>query len=153
MWISVIYSKYLWKQCWKRNIFLNYLSDIGEDQYQVLFRPCQFGGGACGKQVFCLDECCTCPTHLPLKNPETRVSLKIEVRFFSQYLCSLFRGSIIKEWSRMMHPSTCIKLCCFYTTCVCKKNEYFFFFDLIIKGCTDQVLDITSILYQYLFSL
>lgn len=51
---------------------------IGEDQYQVLFRPCQFGGGACGKQVFCLDECCTCPTHLPLKNPETRVSLKIE---------------------------------------------------------------------------
>ncbi|XP_048729657.2 KAT8 regulatory NSL complex subunit 2-like [Ostrea edulis] len=51
---------------------------IGEDQYQVLFRPCQFGGGACGKQVFSLDDCCTCPTHLPLKNQETRVSLKIE---------------------------------------------------------------------------
>ncbi|XP_061166998.1 KAT8 regulatory NSL complex subunit 2-like isoform X2 [Saccostrea echinata] len=51
---------------------------IGEDQYQVLFRACQFGGGACGKQVFSLDECCTCPTHLPLKNQETRVSLKIE---------------------------------------------------------------------------
>lgn len=42
----------------------------------------------------------------------------------------------------MMHPSTCIKLCCFYTTCVCKKNEFFFFFDLIMRGCTDQVLDV-----------
>lgn len=47
----------------------------------------------------------------------------------------------------MMHPSTCIKLCCFYTTCVCKKNEYFFFFDLIMRGCTDQVLDITVLAF------
>lgn len=34
-----------------------------------------------------------------------------------------------------------------------KRMNIFFFFDLIMRGCTDQVLDITSILYQYLFSL
>ncbi|KAK3105638.1 hypothetical protein FSP39_002442 [Pinctada imbricata] len=51
---------------------------ILEDPYQTLYRACQFGGGTCGMPAFSLEEDVFCNLHVPLKQMEPRVSLKME---------------------------------------------------------------------------
>lgn len=48
------------------------------DQYQVLYRPCQFGGGRCGQPVVTLEDNARCPLHTSLKQMDTRFPLKLE---------------------------------------------------------------------------
>ncbi|OWF35336.1 KAT8 regulatory NSL complex subunit 2-like isoform X2 [Mizuhopecten yessoensis] len=48
------------------------------DQYQVLYRPCQFGGGRCGQPVVTLEDTARCPLHTSLKEMDTRFPLKPE---------------------------------------------------------------------------